>query len=675
MTCLTLTHGLVSFFSMVQRKTTKDPVTVPDTIKVIFPDGTERSFSCDATFYDAISGFAGAESKTLVAVKVNGTVMGLGQRLGEGADISGVLTLEILPFESSDAQEVYRHSSAHIMAQAVKELFPLTKLAIGPAIEDGFYYDFDLGRPFTPENLEQVERRMQKIMKEDRPFQRIELSKEKAIAFFLEKDEPYKVEMIKGFPDGENVTMYRQGEFVDLCRGPHVYSTGRIKAFKLLSSSGAYWRGDERNPMLQRIYGSSFQIQEQLESYLARQEEIRRRDHRRLGKELDLYSVQDEIGPGLILWHPKGAKIRTIIEDFFREQHQKHGYDFVFTPHIARQDLWRRSGHLEFYRENMFPSISVEGLDYQLKPMNCPFHIMIYQTHLRSYRDLPLRFAELGTVYRYERSGVLHGCLRVRGFTQDDAHIFCRPDQIESEITKTLDLAFVTLRTFGFDEYEIHVSTRPERAVGSLENWKQATRALEASLKSHGMSYEIDSGEGVFYGPKIDLKIKDGLGRTWQCTTIQVDFNLPERFSLRFIGEDSKAHFPIMIHRALMGSLERFFGVLIEHYAGVFPLWLAPVQVKILPITDRQHSYAQEVARMLSDENLRTELDLRNEKIGLKIREAELSKVPYMVIIGGRETENRTLSVRKRSGEQLGSVQIDSFVQRLQQEVRDRILK
>jgi threonyl-tRNA synthetase len=660
---------------MVQRKTIKNPVMAPDSKKVIFPDGTEGCFGCDTTFREVITGFSGSNAETMVAVKVNGTLMGLGQHLDEADDISGALTLETLPFESSDAQEVYRHSSAHIMAQAVKELFPSTKLAIGPAIEDGFYYDFDLGRPFTPEDLERVEHRMQEIVKEDRPFQRIELPKKEAIAFFLEKDEPYKVEMIKGFPDDESITLYRQGTFTDLCRGPHVYSTGHIKAFKLLSSSGAYWRGDERNPMLQRIYGSSFQTQEQLESYLARQEEIRRRDHRRLSRELDLYSVQDEIGPGLILWHPKGAKIRTIIEDFFREQHQKHGYDFVFTPHIARQDLWRRSGHLEFYRENMFPSISVENLDYQLKPMNCPFHIMIYQAHLRSYRDLPIRYAELGTVYRYERSGVLHGCLRVRGFTQDDAHIFCRPDQIESEITKALDLAFMTLRTFGFDEYQIHVSTRPDKAVGSPENWKLATDALEASLKSHGMAFEIDPGEGVFYGPKIDLKIKDGLGRSWQCATIQVDFNLPERFSLRFIGEDSKAHSPIMIHRALMGSLERFFGVLIEHYAGVFPLWLAPVQVKILPITDRQHSYAQEVARMLSVENLRVELDLRNEKIGLKIREAETSKVPYMVVMGGRETENRTLSVRKRSGEQIGVVQIDSFIQRLQQEVRDRIIK
>jgi threonyl-tRNA synthetase len=663
------------FFSMVQRKTTNNPVTAPDSLKVIFPDGTEGFFSRDVTFRDVISGFAGSQSESMVAVKVNGILMGMGQRLGEAADIQGALTLETLSFESSDAKEVYRHSSAHMMAQAVKELFPSAKLAIGPAIEDGFYYDFDLGRPFTPEDLERVEHRMQEIVKEDRPFQRIELPKEEAIAFFLEKEEPYKVEMIQSFPDKETVTLYRQGAFVDLCRGPHVYSTGNIKAFKLLSSSGAYWRGDERNSMLQRIYGSSFQTQDELEAYLARQEEIRRRDHRRLGRELDLYSVQDEIGPGLILWHPKGAKIRMIIEDFFREQHQKHGYDFVFTPHIARQDLWRRSGHLEFYRENMFPSISVEDLDYQLKPMNCPFHIMIYQTHLRSYRDLPIRLTELGTVYRYERSGVLHGCLRVRGFTQDDAHIFCRPDQIESEITKALDLAFVTLKTFGFDEYQIHISTRPDVAVGSPENWRQATEALEASLKSHGMVYEIDPGEGVFYGPKIDLKIKDGLGRSWQCATIQVDFNLPERFRLRFIGEDSQAHPPIMIHRALMGSLERFFGVLIEHYAGVFPLWLAPVQVKILPITDRQHSYAQEVARMLSDQNLRVELDLRNEKIGLKIREAELSKVPYMVIMGGRETENRTLSVRKRSGEQLGAIQIDSFVQRLQQEVRDRIIK
>ena len=666
-------HGCL-FFTMVERKEMKDSVTTSDELNVVFPDQSRQTFGHESNFREVIAGWSKSQSKKAVVVKVNGHLMGLGQRLSEVPGMSDVFHLEILTFDSSEIQDVYRHSTAHIMAQAVKDLFPSVKLAIGPSIEDGFYYDFDLGRPFTPEDIERVEARMREIVKGNQPFERMQLSKEEAIKFFLEKDEPYKVEMIKGFPDDEKVTAYRQGSFVDLCRGPHVYSTGRIKEFKLLSSSGAYWRGDEHNPMLQRIYGTSFETKDQLESYVKLQEEIRRRDHRRLGRELDLYSVQqEEIGPGLVLWHPKGAKIRIVIENFIREQHEKRGYEFVFTPHVARQDLWRRSGHLEFYRENMFPSMPIEEIEYQLRPMNCPFHIMIYETHLRSYRDLPIRLAELGTVYRYERSGVLHGLMRVRGFTQDDAHIFCRPDQIEHEITQVLELAFSTLSAFGFEEYKIYVSTRPEKAVGSPENWKQATEALETAIKRHGKEYTIDSGEGVFYGPKIDLKIRDGLGRLWQCATIQVDFNLPERFGLRFIGEDGKAHVPIMIHRALMGSLERFFGILIEHYGGAFPLWLAPVQIKVLPITHRQHAYAQEIFRVLSDANLRAEIDVRNEKVGLKIREAEMAKIPYMVIVGEREMESRTISVRKRSREQVGTKDINSLVQQLKQDVSERL--
>ena len=424
--------------------------------------------------------------------------------------------------------------------------------------------------------------------------------------------------------------------------------------------------------MLQRIYGTSFTTKTALKSYLKRLEEIRRRDHRRLGRDLDLYSVRDEIGPGLILWHPKGAMIRMQIENFFREQHQKHGYDFVNTPHIARLDLWRQSGHLDFYRENMFPPMSLEGVEYQLKPMNCPFHIMIYKSHRRSYRELPIRLTELGTVYRYERSGVLHGTLRVRGFTQDDAHIFCRPDQLEKEIVNVLDFTFMTFKAFGFEEYEIYVSTRPEKAVGSVENWEKATSALQSALKRHKMAYEVDPGEGVFYGPKIDLKIKDSLGRTWQCATIQVDFNLPERFKLGYIGEDSQSSAPIMVHRALMGSIERFFGVLIEHYAGAFPLWLAPVQVKVLPITDRQQAYANQIAESLTSADLRVEVDLRNEKVGLKIREAAMAKVPYMVIVGDREVEASTLAIRKRGGENLGTMELEPFLNKLKKEVQDR---
>jgi threonyl-tRNA synthetase len=661
------------YFLMANSKVMKDPTSAQKTLTVVFPDQSKKTFGSETALLDVISSYDRSLIPNMVAVKVSGAVMGLGQRLGDTPAQTDPLVLEWLPFESPEAREVYRHSSAHIMAQAVKDLFPSAKLAIGPAIEDGFYYDFDLGRPFTPEDLQRIEERMNEIIKGNRPFVRMELNRKEAISFFKEKGEPYKVELIQEFPEDEKVTLYQQGPFTDLCRGPHVYSTGRIKAFKLLSSAGAYWRGDERNPMLQRIYGTSFETQEALEAHLTRLEEIRRRDHRRLGKDLDLLSVHEEIGPGLILWHPKGAMVRKLIEDFFREQHQKHGYDFVYTPHIARLDLWRRSGHLEFYRENMFPSMSIENVDYQLKPMNCPFHIMIYKTHLRSYRDLPVRLTELGTVYRNERSGVLHGVLRVRGFTQDDAHIFCRPDQIESEITGVLNLTVSTLKTFGFHEYEVYVSTRPEKAVGSPENWEKATAALESSLKKQGIAYAIDPGEGVFYGPKIDLKIKDVLGRSWQCTTIQVDFNLPERFGLVFTGEDGKEHQPIMIHRALMGSIERFFGVLIEHYAGAFPLWLAPVQAIVLPITDRQHPYAQEVARALSEADLRVEADLRNEKVGAKIRDAELAKVPYMVVIGAREAQNRTVSVRKKGGEDLGTMGLDQLIRRLGQEARDRV--
>ena len=643
------------------------------TLMIRFPDHSERAFDLDTTFSEVVSSYNGASLDQAVAVKANGSLFGLGQSLEEVSGNPKSLDLEVLSFDSPESKEVYRHSSSHIMAQAVKELFPESKLAIGPAIEEGFYYDFDIDHPFTPEDLGRIEKRIQKIISSNQSFKRIELSKDEAISFFSERNESLKVELIEGFPDDEKITLYQQGNFIDLCRGPHVFSTTRIKAIKLLSSSGAYWRGDERNRMLQRIYGTSFETQEALDAYIANLDEIKRRDHRRLGKELDLFSIQEQIGPGLILWHPKGAMIRSLIEDFFRDQHRRHGYDFVYTPHIALIDLWRQSGHLDFYRENMFPPMSLEGVDYQLRPMNCPFHVMIYQSHLRSYRDLPIRLAELGTVYRYERSGVLHGTMRVRGFTQDDAHIFCRADQLEAEISKVLDLTFSTLKTFGFDHYEVFVSTRPEKAVGSIENWEQATKALESALLNHDMAYKIDPGEGVFYGPKIDLKITDSLGRSWQCATLQVDFILPERFELGFIGEDSKSHTPIMIHRALMGSLERFLGILIEHYAGAFPLWLAPVQVKVIPITDKQRSYAEEIARCLSKANLRAEMDLRNEKVGLKIRDAELAKVPYMLIVGAREVENHTLSIRRRSGENLGVMELQQFIKRVHEEVQGQI--
>jgi len=577
-----------------------------------------------------------------------------------------------------------RHSAAHVMAQAVLEMFPDAKITIGPPVENGFYYDFDLPRNLTPEDLQAIEKRMRQIVQGKHDFKKTVVSAEEARKIFA--DQPYKIELIEGLEKGgtdeygnplkekPEISIYQQDTFTDLCRGPHVANTKEIKqdAFKLMSIAGAYWRGDERNPMLQRIYGTSFPTQEALDSHLKRLEEIKRRDHRRIGKDLDLFTMLDEIGPGLVVWPPKGALIRKLIEDFWREQHLLHDYDFVYSPHVARLDLWKQSGHLDFYRENMYTPISIEGVDYELKPMNCPFHIMVYKSHLRSYRDLPLRYAELGTVYRYERSGVLHGLMRVRGFTQDDAHLFCRPDQIEQEILKVLDLTVFTLKTFGFVDYEIYVSTRPEKSVGSTENWDQATAALESALKSKGMAYRIDPGEGVFYGPKIDLKIKDVLGRSWQCTTVQVDFNLPERFDLSFIGEDGKGHRPIMIHRALMGSIERFFGVLIEHYAGAFPLWLSPVQVNVMPITDQQHAYAREVSGALIRSGLRVETDLRSEKIGLKIREAEKAKTPYMVILGAREAQGQKLSVRKRSGENIGEMEIASFIERLNNEVLNK---
>ena len=576
-----------------------------------------------------------------------------------------------LDYATKEGIETYRHSASHIMAEAVKELFPEAKLAIGPAIEDGFYYDFDVEKPFTPADMEKIEKRMQEIVKRNAPFVREEISKKDAIKLFESKGELYKIELINELND-ETISIYRQGGFVDLCRGPHVPSTGKIKAFKLLSTAGAYWRGSEKNKMLQRIYGSAFLTKEELDNYLKKLEEIKRRDHRRLGKELDLFSINDEAGGGLILWHPKGAVIRKTIEDFWRNEHYKNGYELVYSPHMARLDIWRTSGHWDFYRENMYSPMTVEDIEYEIKPMNCPFHIMIYKSHKRSYRELPMRLAELGTVYRYERSGVLHGLMRVRGFTQDDAHIFCRPDQLEDEILKTLDFTLYILKTFGFSEYDIYLSTRPERHVGSPENWEKATNALRLALENKGLKYEIDPGEGVFYGPKIDLKIKDVLGRAWQCTTIQVDFNLPERFDVTYTAEDNKPHQAIMIHRALMGSLERFFGVLIEHYAGAFPVWLSPVQAVIMTITDSQIEYAKGIVELLKKEGIRAEPDFRGEKIGFKIREAQLMKTPYMLIIGDKEVKAGAVAVRTRKGEDLGQIKAEDFLARIKKEIEEK---
>ena len=624
-------------------------------IQVSLPEGRRQVVAVGVTAQEALTQAGVPLGMDVVAVKINGVPMDLATVLTD--DVS----LEALTFDSREGREIYRHSSAHIMAQAVKEVFPSAQLTIGPALEDGFYYDFSFERPFTPDDLAKIEARAHEIIKADYPFTRTEVPRREASTFFNGRGEHYKAEIIDSLED-ETVSLYTQGEFVDLCRGPHVPSSGRVATLKLLSTGGAYWRGDERNPMLQRIYGTSFPTQGELDGHLARLEEIKRRDHRKLGKELDLISMQDEIGPGLVLWHPKGALVRLLIENFWREQHLRHGYELVYSPHVARLDLWKTSGHVDYYRDNMFVPMKVEGSEYQLKPMNCPFHILIYQSHLRSYRDLPIRYGELGTVYRYERTGVLHGLLRVRGFTQDDAHLFCREDQLETEVSRVLDFTFFILRTFGFTEFETYVSTKPDKAIGSLENWGKATAALEAALRGRGVAYETDPGEGVFYGPKIDIKIKDSLGRSWQCSTIQIDFNNPERFALSYIGEDGKPHQPIMIHRALMGSIERFFGILVEHYAGAFPTWLAPVQAKVLCITDRQRAYAERVAGELTGAGLRAEPDLRNEKVGFKIREAEKAKIPFMFVVGDREMEAHTVSVRGRTGVNLGNLSVSAAI-------------
>lgn len=557
------------------------------------------------------------------------------------------------------------------MAHAVKEIFPAVKLAIGPATDEGFYYDFDIDRPFTPEDLVLIENKMKELIKKDNQFTRKTLPRKDAIVLFKKMGEDYKVELLSEIAD-DKVSVYEEGGFVDLCRGPHVPATGFIKAFKLLSIAGAYWRGSEKNKMLQRIYGTAFADEKSLKDYLVFLEEVKKRDHRKLGKELDLFSISEDIGPGLILWHPNGAIIRKTIEDFWRDEHYKAGYNLLYSPHIAKLNLWQRSGHLDFYRENMYSPMEIDGIEYELKPMNCPFHTSIYKSSLRSYRELPIRYAELGTVYRYERSGVLHGLLRVRGFTQDDAHIFCREDQIESEISSILDFTLFILKTFGFDSYDVYLSTRPEKYVGTLENWESSTNALKQALDKKGLSYRVDPGEGVFYGPKIDIKIKDSLNRSWQCSTIQVDFNNPERFDVTYRGSDGKDHRPIMIHRALMGSLERFFGILIEHYAGAFPLWLAPVQIGILTISERHSAYALKTADALKLNGIRIEANLENEKIGYKIREATIRKVPYLVIIGDKESAENKLTVRKRNGENMGPFTIDELIEIIKTEIGSR---
>ena len=556
-----------------------------------------------------------------------------------------------------------RHSAAHVMADVVKTLFPDAKVGIGPPTDDGFYYDFMVENPFTPEDIRRIENRMRRVVKRNHKFEYREYSRDEINQ--LNADEPLKLEVIAEIPEGEAISTYTHGRFEDLCAGPHVESTGKIPAFKLLNVAGAYWRGDENRPMLQRIYGTAFESQEALDEHLERLEEARRRDHRVVGRDLDLFSVHDETGPGLIIWHPKGARVRGLVEDLWKREHYRWGYDLVYTPHIGRSTLWETSGHLENFKENMFAAMDMEGQDYYLKPMNCPFHIMYYRNGLRSYRDLPMRIGELGSVYRYERGGTLHGMLRVRGMTQDDAHIFCRPDQIEDEVNGVLDLTFHLLNIFGFKDFSVMLSTRPDKAVGSEEEWEVATNSLRSTLESRGMSYEVEEGGGAFYGPKIDIHIRDAIGRLWQCTTVQFDFNLPRRFGLTYIGADGAEHQPYMVHRALFGSMERFMGVLIEHYGGAFPTWLAPVQATIIPIADRHHEYAEEIQRKLQQAEIRAETDLRNERMGFKIRDAQMKKTPYMLIVGDREIAANAVGVRLRSGEDMGAIDVGDLVERI----------
>ncbi|HEY5573268.1 MAG TPA: threonine--tRNA ligase [Anaerolineales bacterium] len=588
-------------------------------------------------------------------------------------------------YEESDLFRI-RHSAAHVMAQAVLEMFPNGKYGIGPPIDDGFYYDFDLPRTLTPEDLEVLEKRMRQIVSGEHEFRKKVVSAAEARSIF--SDQPYKLELIEELERGgidehgqpleekPEISIYTHDDFVDLCRGPHVGSTQQInpEAIKLLNVAGAYWRGDEGRAMLQRIYGTAWKTADELEQYLWKLEEAKKRDHRRLGRELDLFSVSEEVGPGLILWHPKGGMLRKLAEDYSRAEHEKGGYDFVYSPHIGKAALWETSGHLDWYAENMYSPLDIEGQQYYLKPMNCPFHIEIYKSHLRSYRDLPLRFAEWGTVYRYERSGVLHGLLRVRGFTQDDAHLFCRPDQMPQEIDRVLQFSLNVLRAFGFKDFQAYLATRnPEKAAGEPEQWVAPTEALRQALERAEIPFQVDEGEATFYGPKIDIKVKDALEREWQLSTIQFDFTLPERFDLTYIGDDGQEHRPYMIHRALLGSMERFIGVLIEHFAGAFPVWLSPVQAVVIPIADRHLPYARQVADRLEEAGVRVEVDDRGERMNAKIRDAQNQKIPYMLVVGDREVEQSTVSVRLRTEENLGAMSLSAFLEKANQDIEARM--
>ena len=633
-------------------------------IKVTLKDGTIREYEKGAKIEEIVASIGSGLLKAALAAKLNGEVVDLNKEIHEDC------YLEILTFDNEGGRLALRHTTSHVLAQAVKRLYPNVKLAIGPAIENGFYYDFDSDKTFADSDLENIEIEMGKIIKEDYELQRFELTREEAIKLMIGKGENYKVELIRDLPEGEIISFYEQGEFVDLCAGPHIISTGKIKAFKLLNVAGAYWRGNENNKMLQRIYGTSFMKKSQLDDYLNMLEEAKKRDHRKLGKELDLFSIQEE-GPGFPFFHPKGMVIRNILEDFWRNEHKKRGYQEIKTPIILNSDLWHRSGHWDHYKENMYFT-EIDEEPYAVKPMNCPGGMLVYKRNLHSYKELPIRLGELGLVHRHELSGALHGLMRVRCFTQDDAHLFMMPSQIKDEVIGVIDMVDYFYNVFGF-KYNVELSTKPENSMGSDEDWELATDGLREALESKGIKYRINEGDGAFYGPKIDFHLQDCIGRTWQCGTIQLDFQMPERFDLNYIGADGEKHRPVMIHRTIFGSIERFIGILTEQYAGAFPLWLAPVQVKVLPISEKQKEYAQKIKDRLEELNIRAEVDLRSEKVGYKIREAQLLKIPYMLVVGDKEMETETVSVRDRKEGDKGTMQFEHFLAHIINEIDKRI--
>ena len=630
------------------------------------PDGKIIQFKNHVNGFNLVEKISKSLAKEACIMSVDGELKDLSYEIKKNSAV------RIITSKDKEGLEVLRHDAAHILAMAVQELFSGTQVTIGPVIENGFYYDFAIENPFTDEDLEEIEKKMQEIAKQDLPISREVWLKKDAVEHFKNISENYKAEIIRDIPEDEDLSIYKQGDWLDLCRGPHVPSTNLLNAFKLTKVAGAYWRGDSSNKMLQRIYGTAWADKKSLNHYLEQLKQAKKRDHRRIGKDLDLFSIQGEAGGGLVFWHPNGSKIRQVIEDYWRTKHLEAEYELLYTPHIALDTLWQTSGHTDYYQESMYKPIEDENKLYRLKPMNCPFHILIYKNQLRSYRDLPIRWAELGTVYRHEMTGALHGLMRVRGFTQDDAHIFCTEDQVETEITNILNLTIEILHAFTFDQYEIHLATKPEKFVGKDSIWTKATKALEQALSSKGLEYVIDEAGGAFYGPKIDIKIKDAIGRLWQCTTIQLDFNLPERFDMQYIGSDGHKHNPVMIHRTLLGSIERFFGILIEHFEGKFPLWLAPTQITILTISESQNNYAATIYEKLKNIGFRVKIDLRNETIGSKIRDHTLKKVPYFIIVGNQEVKHDQISVRTQKGDDLGTMEFDQFVTNLTTELTDK---